>query len=1041
MHASIWKALVLVAMTSLAWAPAASGAGKPSKVASIVEQLADDVAKARKAGRLSSGLSNRVVKAREDGAIEVNVWALGQVGNRERAELIRLGARIVATATGPARRGRPEYGLFHAAVPHDRIDQVAELDWVAAITPPDYGQADNHPTNPTNSQGVALHNADDVQARGINGNGVTVGVISSGVPSLASSDLPAVTVNNTGCAAFSSLTCDEGTAMLEIVHDMAPGAALMFDSGSGGGVAGHVGAQNWLASNGANVITEDLAFDGEPAFQQGLTASNGDTIAANGVTMHSSAGNLGARHAARMAAVGTGQGPDGGTGPCAGGEPDNGVAIAGGTDNTFDLTAGNNASVTLQWSEPRAIAPTAGQGGFTDLDLYVVNAAGTTCIAQSTNGQAQGVGDTLEQVGGLAAGSYKVVVDVESAPVGVATPTLDLRMRATTSGDTPTRAGSLNPDSNYTGQATSAAALDAQNSGALETYSAGGPVQLLTTTQCAGGAAGPCATGVPGTLNQTAGAPTWGAADNVSVTGAGGFPSPFTGTSAAAPHAAGCDALLRDELNQPAAAPATTNARLAATASDVAPGGVDNVTGAGRLDCLQAVNDPPSADAGGPYTTPEGTDATLDGSASSDPDTGDSLTYAWDLDDDGAFDDATGTSPAFTNVGRDGSFTVRLRVTDTAGATDTDAATVTVTNVTPTVGAIATSSPQDENAAVSISGQITDPGWEDPLSATIDFGDGGATQALAGIEEHVRPDRSIAYDLTHTYGDDGTFTIEVCGADDDVSNVCTTTLVTVSNVDPTATIGTGDATEIDGTPVVLAHAGETVDFDGRSTDPGSDDLTLRWSWDDGDPAIDESTTYLVNPPFTDLDPSPSVQPRDVTDEKSNAFAQACAYDVVFSALDDDAGSASDTIKVLIAGNADDGRPTGYWAQQYRQRGGVDFDQATLSCYLEIAAYLSKVFDEARDASTFPKAQAVLFDQGKPVSKLDQLDRDLLTAWLNFANGAVAWNEQVDTDGNGTADTPFHEAMEQAESVRLDASATPAQIDAQRAVVQSINDTI
>jgi hypothetical protein len=103
--------------------------------------------------------------------------------------------------------------------------------------------------------------------------------------------------------------------------------------------------------------------------------------------------------------------------------------------------------------------------------------------------------------------------------------------------------------------------------------------------------------------------------------------------------------------------------------------------------------------------------------------------------------------------------------------------------------------------------------------------------------------------------------------------------------------------------------------------------------------------------------------------------------------------------------------------------------------------VSEVFNEARDVSTFQRAQALLFSQGTLVSKRDQLDRDLLTAWLNFANGAVEWNEQVDTNGNGVPDTAFHQAMQTAESVRLNPNATPAQLDAQRAIIQSINDTI
>jgi Ca2+-binding RTX toxin-like protein len=175
----------------------------------------------------------------------------------------------------------------------------------------------------------------------------------------------------------------------------------------------------------------------------------------------------------------------------------------------------------------------------------------------------------------------KLVVDVEGTSSAATAPTIDLRWRGAGAVDTPTRAGSLNPDSNYTGLATSSAAIDAVN-GNIEGYSGGGPVQLGSTTTCPGGGAGPC-TGVAGGGLASSQGPTWAGADNVQVTGVGGFGSPFTGTSAAAPHAAACEALVRQI--QPGMTVTQAIARLKSTAIDYLPAGVDNVTGVGRLTC------------------------------------------------------------------------------------------------------------------------------------------------------------------------------------------------------------------------------------------------------------------------------------------------------------------------------------------------------------------------------------------------------------------------------------------------------------------------
>jgi hypothetical protein len=90
-------------------------------------------------------------------------------------------------------------------------------------------------------------------------------------------------------------------------------------------------------------------------------------------------------------------------------------------------------------------------------------------------------------------------------------------------------------------------------------------------------------------------------------------------------------------------------------------------------------NNPPVADAGGPYWIDLGEDLLLDGTGSYDPDTisGDSIIgYAWDLDDDGQFDDASGataTVPWANLAGRphpNTAIPVAVEVTDGFGATD-----------------------------------------------------------------------------------------------------------------------------------------------------------------------------------------------------------------------------------------------------------------------------------------------------------------------------------------------------------------------------------
>ncbi len=169
--------------------------------------------------------------------------------------------------------------------------------------------------------------------------------------------------------------------------------------------------------------------------------------------------------------------------------------------------------------------------------------------------------------------------------------------------------------------------------------------------------------------------------------------------------------------------------------------------------------------------------------AGTDPSAGAITAWEWDLDNDGAYDDATGPAPNFTTVGQDGAYPIGLRVTDAFGNQATDTATVTVTNVAPTVVVNAITG-INEGGTVTVTGTVTDPGWLDPLTAAITFDDGAAPVALSGTLENVRPNATLTFSVNHQYGDNGAFTVQVCAADDDTTGNCGSKIANVANVDP-----------------------------------------------------------------------------------------------------------------------------------------------------------------------------------------------------------------------------------------------------------------
>ena len=247
------------------------------------------------------------------------------------------------------------------------------------------------------------------------------------------------------------------------------------------------------------------------------------------------------------------------------------------------------------------------------------------------------------------------------------------------------------------------------------------------------------------------------------------------------------------------------------------------------------VNEPPTADAGGPYTIAEGQSLALSGSGT-DPDQ-DALTFAWDVNGDGTFGDATGAAPTITwaqlnALGiNDGpaSFNVKVRTNDGHGNTTTssNAAVLDVTNVAPRIAVSGNASVNEGSVYTLNLGAITDPGNDAVFRYLINWGDGAVDDVEGNPQNTTR---------THTYAD-GTFTrdIKVSLFDDDAlphadAGTPNPLAITVQNVAPTATF-------FNGGPVVEGSGG-LVGFAGQFDPSGPDTAAgFRYSYDfnnDGD---------------------------------------------------------------------------------------------------------------------------------------------------------------------------------------------------------------
>lgn len=210
-------------------------------------------------------------------------------------------------------------------------------------------------------------------------------------------------------------------------------------------------------------------------------------------------------------------------------------------------------------------------------------------------------------------------------------------------------------------------------------------------------------------------------------------------------------------------------------------------------------NTPPVADANGPYETDEGVPVALDGSASYGID-GTIVTWDWDLDDDGDYDDAFGVV-VDTTFPDSGVYSIGLLVIDDHGLTDTDSTVVTVLNVAPAVTVdIASQDVQYSDYIADVTVTATDvPADVLTISTTWSVDGGAAVVGLPG-------------DLALTDSGCTVNSIQTC---EWVLAGQITEPAGVYTVEMTVEDGDGGATTVE-TDIVVTAEDATVVFDGAN---------------------------------------------------------------------------------------------------------------------------------------------------------------------------------------------------------------------------------
>jgi Subtilase family len=535
-------------------------------------------------------------------------------------ELRRAGAGIVASSR--------RYQAVTAAVAPAGLREIAQVPAVAAVAPvraPILRAPTVCEGGSVISEGVTQLNVLEAREEfSVDGAGVTVGVLSdsfdaateaaSGGPVAAKAPKDEETRDLPGpkndCAGQSEPVdvveeigageeaFDEGRAMLQIVHDVAPQASLAFASAFNGELSFAQNVEELAKSTGggadADVIVDDVIYFEEPFFQNGPIANAVEEVTAAGVTYLSAAGNdnlfdgegneiasweapafrdSGACPAA-IAAIAELKGTH-----CLDFDP--GAAV----DRTYGIRVepGETLSVDLQWAEPW-------RGVGTDLDALLLDAKGQLLAgAAAANLQTQEPVEILQWTNPSGA---EATVQLAINRFSGAAPRLKfvfLQNGGGVSGVEYPRSGGgdvVGPSIFGHAAAPGAIAVGAvrfNTTLAPEPYSSRGPATLyfgpVSGTKPAAALPAPEVLSKPEVAATDCGATTFFASKSSGVWR-------FCGTSAAAPHAAGVVALMKQA--EPTATPAEMRAALAGTGAPVGAFGSCAV-GGGLVEAVGAI--------------------------------------------------------------------------------------------------------------------------------------------------------------------------------------------------------------------------------------------------------------------------------------------------------------------------------------------------------------------------------------------------------------------------------------------------------------------